>query len=129
MDFRIEPAGLYARVLALISLFLGLSDAGRLLGIGGGSMSPILTLGPAGFVLLAALAVLRLFAAVGLWMQVRWGAILLAGSLGVEVVFLATGSGWIASSLYGFIFKLVVLLATILLLVLAHFLNHRQVAD
>lgn len=129
MDFRIEPAGLYARALALISLFFGLSDAGRLLGIGGGSMSPILALGPAGFVLLSALSVCRLFAAVGLWMQVRWGAILLAGSLGAELAFLASGSGWIASSLYGFIFKLVVLLATILLLVLAHFLNHRQVAD
>lgn len=129
MDFRTEPAGVYARALALISLFMGLGDAARLLGIDAGPASPIASLGPAGFVILAILCLSRLFAALGLWMQVRWGAILFAGALGVELVLYLFFSDLVVTSFHGFIFKLVAMLATISLLALAHFLSHRHVSD
>lgn len=129
MDFKIEPTGIYARVLAVISLFLGLSDAARLLGVTGASGSPLATLGPTGFILLTVLSTSRLFAALGLWMKAQWGAVLLVIALAVEIGFSLAGNLTVRSGLFGFIFKLVLMLATILLLVLAHNLDRRQRAD
>jgi len=129
MDFKSEQAKLFARILALLSLFMGLSAAMRLLGMGSGVNSPLAALGIAGFVVLAILCVSRLFAAVGLWMHARWGALLLAGSLLAEVGLHLFRSDWVTISLTGFIFKTVLLLATILLLVHVQLVAHRQVAD
>jgi hypothetical protein len=129
MDFRVEPAGFFARVLALASLFMGLGDATRLLGLGAGPTSPIVTLGVIGFLLLAGLSLMRLFAAVGLWIHARWGAVVLAGSLIVEIVLYLAGSAWVSLSLWGFIFKLAVMLATFALLAFAQMAARRQIAD
>lgn len=129
MDFRSEPAGLFARILALIGLFMGLGDATRLLGLGSDVASPIAAIGLTGFVLLSILSLMRLFAAVGLWIHARWGAIVLAASLAVEIVFYLAGSAWVSLSLWGFIFKLVVMLATFGLLAFVQIAARRQVAD
>lgn len=129
MELRVEPAGIVARLLAVVSLVLGLGDAITLLGVESGDANPLALLGPAGFTVLAALCIARLFAAVGLWMQVRWGAVLLAGALAVEIALHLSGSLWVSLGLIGFLFKLVVLLATIGLLVLAHLLTTRQSQD
>ena len=129
MDFRIEPAGIIARILALLSLFLGLSDAARLLGLGSGGLSPIALLGAMGFVMLAALSLMRLFAAVGLWIHAGWGAVLLLGSLVAEIAFYLLGSSWVSLTLWGFIFKLVVMLATFALLTFAYLVAQRHIAD
>lgn len=129
MDFRSEPAGLFARILALIGLFMGLGDATRLLGLGSDVASPIAAIGLTGFVLLSILSLMRLFAAVGLWIHARWGAIVLAASLAVEIVFYLAGSTWVSLSLWGFIFKLVVMLATFGLLAFVQIAARRQVAD
>jgi hypothetical protein len=126
MELRIEPAGRFARILALASLSLGLADAARLLGVSAGSLSPISQLGPGAFVVLSILCLSRLFAAVGLWIYSRWGAVLLAGAIAVELLLYVTGSGWVALGLIGFIFKLVTLLATIGLLALARFLDQHH---
>lgn len=129
MDFRNEPLGLLARILALLSLFIGLGDAARLLGLGAGSASPILTIGTMGFVLLSALTLMRLFAAVGLWIQSSWGAIVLAASLAIELGFHLLGSTWVSLGLWNFIFKLGVMLATFGLLAIAQLSVRRQLAD
>lgn len=129
MDFRLEPAGLLARLLALLSLFIGLSDAARLLGLGSGAASPVVAMGAMGFVLLAALSLTRLFAAVGLWMHATWGGFILAGSLVVELAFYIAGSTWVSLTLWGFIFKLGVMLATFGLFAIAQVLALRQIAD
>jgi hypothetical protein len=129
MDFRNEPLGLVARILALLSLFIGLGDAARLLGLGTGSASPITTIGTMGFVLLSALTLMRLFAAVGLWIQPSWGAIVLAASLVIEIGFYLMGSNWVSLGLWSFIFKLGVMLATFGLLVMAQLWTQRQLAD
>jgi len=129
MDFRSEPAGLFARILALISLFMGLGDATRLLGLGSDVVSPIAAMGAMGFVLLSILSLMRLFAAVGLWIHARWGAIVLGGSLLAEIVFYLAGSTWVSLSLWGFIFKLVVMLATFGLLAFVQIAARRQIAD
>lgn len=129
MDLRTEPAGLVARVLAIVSLVMALGDAARLLGVWSGAQSPLVAFGSSGFALLAILAAACLFAALGLWLQVQWGAVLLAVALFVELFVFLFGRGVLALTLYGFIFKLVVLLATIGLIALSWFLARRHAAD
>src|ERR1044071_5068069 len=94
MDLKSPIAGRYVRIVAIIALLLGLSDAARLLGIAGpGNVSPLTTLGAAGFTYLAIFAVARLFAAVGLWIQASWGAVLLIGATGMELAMYVMGAG------------------------------------
>ena len=50
MDFKNEISGRYIRIVAMIALLLGLSDASRLLGISTGAVSPLTVLGTTGFV-------------------------------------------------------------------------------
>ena len=92
MDFTLELAGRYVRIVAIIALLLGLNDASRLLGVAGGEVSPLTTLGPAGFTYLAIFALARLFAAVGLWIKASWGAVLLVGATGVELLMFLLGN-------------------------------------
>ncbi|UYQ70758.1 hypothetical protein OF122_11840 [Pelagibacterium flavum] len=129
MDFRNEPLGLVARILGLLSLFIGLGDAARLLGLGAGSASPITAIGTTGFVLLSVLALMRLFAAVGLWIRSSWGAIMLAASLVIEIGLYLVGTNWVSLGLWSFIFKLGVMLATFGLLAIAQLSAQRQLAD
>ena len=65
MDFKSELAGRYLRIVAIITLLLGLSDASRLLGVATGASSPIAQLGTAGFAYLGVFCLSRLFAAGG----------------------------------------------------------------
>ena len=129
MDFRTEPTAAWARILALVSLAIGLTDAARLLGLGTSVSSPIDALGISGYIVLTLLCVMRLFAAVGLWIQVRWGALLLLASLVIELVLHLTGSGWVTLTLLGFIFKLATMLATIALVALAQLVVQRHIVD
>lgn len=129
MDFRSDPTGFVTRVLACLSLLLGLADAARLVGIGSGTASPIAAMGAQTFVLLAIFCLCRLFAAVGLWMGTRWGAILLGSALLIEIALHAAGSNWVSLTLTGFIFKLMLLLAIILLLATERVRVHRQTAE
>ena len=129
MDFRTEPTAAWARILALVSLAIGLTDAARLLGLGTSVSRPIDALGISGFIVLTLLCVMRLFAAVGLWIQVRWGALLLLASLVIELVLHLTGSGWVTLTLLGFIFKLATMLATIALVALAQLVVQRHIVD
>ena len=80
MDFSAPPIAIYIRIVAIISLLLGLNDAARLLGVNLGEVSPIATMGMTGFVYLAIFALARLFAAVGLWIKASWGAVLLVAT-------------------------------------------------
>ena len=63
MALNAPPVGIYIRIVAIISLMLGLSDAGRLLGVNLGPVSPISTLGVTGVGYLAIFALARLSAA------------------------------------------------------------------
>ncbi|WP_196259033.1 hypothetical protein [Pelagibacterium limicola] len=129
MDLTTEPVGIAARVLAIASLVMGLSDAARLLGVWGGAPSPIAALGGTGFALLATLAAARLFAALGLWLQVQWGAVLLAAALFIELAVHLSGNLTVALTLFDFIFKLGALLATIALIAMGWFLARRHAAE
>tara|TARA_R110002020_G_scaffold252515_6_gene466423 strand:- start:1807 stop:2196 length:390 start_codon:yes stop_codon:yes gene_type:complete len=115
MDFNAPPIGVYIRVVAIISLLLGLNDAARLLGVNLGSVSPIAAMGMTGFVYLAIFALARLFAAVGLWIKASWGAVLLVGATGVEMILYLLGSPDVAMTAIGFAVRLV-LLASILII-------------
>lgn len=121
--------GLYLRIVALLSLALGLSDAGRLLGINLGETSPLAVLGPAGFVLLAVFSLARLFAGVGLWLKASWGAVLLVGATTAELALYVGGSGDIRMSAVGFAMRVVLLVAVLVIFALAFRFSRAQAAD
>jgi hypothetical protein len=130
MDFDSEPAGRYVRIIAIISLLLGLNDAARLLGVQlAPGLSPLTALGPTGFTLLAIFALSRLFAAVGLWIKASWGAVLLVGATGVELILYLTGSRDVQMTMFGFAVRLVLLTAIIVIFVLALRLRRDRVHD
>ncbi|HVY50836.1 MAG TPA: DUF6163 family protein [Devosia sp.] len=119
MDFKSPIAGRYVRIVAIIALLLGLSDAARLLGVSDGSRSPIDILGVTGFVYLSIFALSRLFAAVGLWIRASWGAVLLVGATGVELLMYLFRSPDVQMSALGFAVRLVLLISIIVIFVLS----------
>ena len=121
--------GLYLRIVALLSLALGLGDAGRLLGINLGETSPLAVLGPAGFVFLAIFSLARLFAGVGLWLKASWGAVLLVGATTAELALYVSGSGDIRMSAVGFAMRVVLLVAVLVIFALAFRFSRAQAAD
>jgi hypothetical protein len=129
MDFILEPAGRYIRIVAIIALLLGLNDAARLLGVTSGDQSPLTTLGPAGFTYLALFALARLFAAVGLWIKASWGAVLLVSATGVELLMFLLGNRDVQMSAIGFAVRLVLLTAIILVFVLSWRVRRARVHD
>lgn len=129
MHMRADMIGLITRILAVLSLLIGLGDAAGVLGVGANAVSPYQTLGNIGFTILTVLCIARLFAAVGLWIGMQWGALVLVASLAIELSLHLAGTGWIALSLWGFIFKSTTLLATIGLLGFFQIMARRQIAD
>jgi len=127
MQFKAEQASIYIRIVALISLALGLSDAMRLLGVGSSEASPITAMGLSAFIWLAVFALSRLFAAVGLWIKASWGGVLLVGATGVELALYLAGSRDVQMSMFGFIVRLI-LLASIALILLLGFRMKRAAA-
>jgi hypothetical protein len=118
MDFKSDIPGRYIRIVAIIALLLGLSDASRLLGISSGSISPLATLGTTGFAYLTIFALARLFAAVGLWIKASWGAVLLVGATAVELSLYLMGSPDVKMTAFGFAVRLLLLASIILIFVL-----------
>ncbi|KKB84013.1 hypothetical protein VW29_12660 [Devosia limi DSM 17137] len=129
MDFNAQPIGIYIRIVAIISLLLGLNDAARLLGVQLGSVSPITTMGMTGFVYLAIFALTRLFAAVGLWIKASWGAVLLVGATGIELLLYLLGNPDVQMSAFGFAVRLVLLASILIIFVLGIRLNRAQASD
>lgn len=124
MDFNAPPIGIYIRIVAIISLLLGLNDASRLLGVNLGAVSPITALGMTGFVYLSIFALARLFAAVGLWIKASWGAVLLVGATGVELTLYLLGSPDVQMTAIGFAVRLVLLASIVIIFVLS--IRHRR---
>ena len=129
MDFKSEPAGRYIRIVAIISLLLGLNDAARLLGVSQGSVSPIDTLGTTGFVYLAIFCLARLFAAVGLWIKASWGAVMLVGATAVELAMFLLGNKDLQLTTFGFGVRLVLLIAILLIFILGRRWERERVHD
>lgn len=119
MDLNAPIAGRYVRIVAIIALLLGLNDASRLLGVTTGAQSPLAELGTMGFTYLAIFAVARLFAAVGLWIRASWGAVLLVGATGIELLLFLAGNRDVQMSALGFAIRLVLFAAIILIFVLS----------
>ena len=119
---------IYTRIIAVLSLFLGLSDAARLLGVGTGATSPIAILGFSGFAYLAVFSLARLFAAVGLWINASWGAVLLVAATSVELALYAAGNSDIRMSAIGFALR-IALLGSIIVIFALSLRFHRAQAD
>ena len=129
MDFNAPTISIYIRIVAIISLLLGLNDAARLLGVNLGNVSPMATLGMTGFVYLAIFSLTRLFAAVGLWIKASWGAVLLAGATFVEMVMYLMGNPDIRMSAFGFAVRLLLLVSILVIFVLGVRLRRDQAHD
>jgi hypothetical protein len=129
MDFSIEPGGRYIRVVAIISLLLGLNDASRLLGVQTGAISPLTVLGPAGFTYLAIFALALLFASVGLWIKASWGAVLLVGATSAELLMYLIGNHDVQMTAFGFAVRLVLLASLSLIFLLGLRLRRERVHD
>lgn len=129
MDYNAQPIGIYIRIVAIISLALGLNDAARLLGVNLGAVSPIATMGMTGFVYLAIFSLARLFAAVGLWIKASWGAVLLVGSTSIELLLYLLGNPDVRMSAFGFAVRLVLLASLLIIFVLGVRLNRARSAD
>ena len=129
MDFNAQPIGIYIRIVAIISLLLGLNDAARLLGVGLGDVSPMVTMGMTGFVYLAIFALARLFAAVGLWIKASWGAVLLVGSTASELTLYLLGNPDVRMSAFGFAVRLVLLASITIIFVLTIRLERARATD
>ena len=127
MDFKSELAGRYLRIVAIITLLLGLSDASRLLGVSTGTHSPIAELGVAGFAYLTVFCLARLFAAVGLWIRASWGAVLLGASTAAELAMYLLGNPDVKVGAFGFAVRLLLLGSVAGLFVLS--LRMRRVQD
>ena len=126
MDFNAQPIGIYIRIVAIISLLLGLNDSARLLGVNLGDVSPIATMGMTGFVYLSIFALARLFAAVGLWIKASWGAVLLVGATTLELSLYLSGNPDIRMSVFGLVVRLVLLAAIVLIFALSLRFNRAQ---
>jgi hypothetical protein len=130
MDFFIaEPAGRYVRIVAIVTLMVGLNDAARLLGVQMGEVSPLSEMGMAGFTYLAIFALARLFAAVGLWIKASWGAVLLVGATAIELLLYLFGNPDIEMSAIGFAVRLVLLASIILIFVLVMRFRRERAPD
>ena len=129
MDFNAPTIGIYIRIVAIISLMLGLNDAARLLGVNLGTVSPLSTFGVTGFIYLGIFSAARLFAAVGLWIKASWGAALLLGATGVELALYLLGNPDVRMSAIGFAVRLVLLASILIIFVLSIRLNRARAAD
>jgi hypothetical protein len=129
MDFNAPAIGIYIRIVAIISLLLGLNDAARLLGVNLGNVSPMATLGMTGFVYLAIFSLTRLFAAVGLWIKASWGAVLLAAATFIEMVLYLMGNPDIRMSAFGFAVRLLLLVSILIIFVISVRLRRAQAHD
>lgn len=127
MDFKSPLASRFLRIVAIVVLLVGLSDAARLLGIASGGMSPIAQFGQVGFASLAAFCIAHLFAAVGLWIKASWGAVLLVIAIVAELVMFFAGLGGIQIGPIGFVIRVVVMSSVAVLLFLSF--RVRRAAD
>jgi hypothetical protein len=110
---------LYLRIVAMISLLLGLSDAARVLGVSMGAASPIAALGTRGFAYLGAFALAQLFAAVGLWMKASWGGLVLVLVTAGEIALYFTGDRHVDMSATGLALRIVLLVAVLVIFALS----------
>jgi len=129
MDIKTFVRDNFVRFLALICLVIGLSDAARALGVPDGHNDPIQVLGITGFVLLAVLALARLFSAVGLWINSSWGGVLVIGATLLEFFLLLTGSPNIHISTPGLLTRIAVFVGILGLFVLRYRRNQAHVHD
>lgn len=124
MDFNAPALGIFVRIIAIASLLVGLNDAARLLGVNSGAISPLTTLGTAGFVYLAVFCLARLFAAVGLWIRASWGGVLLVGATAIELALYLSGNPDVQMTAFGFGLRLALVAA--ILVIFFFRIRHRR---
>jgi len=106
MDIRAFVREHIIRFLAVVCLLIGLGDTSRLVGLTTGAENPLTSLGMTGFVFLAILAISRLFASVGLWINASWGGALLIGASLFEIGLLFSRSADIHITWFGILVRL-----------------------
>jgi len=119
MDIRLRLISGFTMVLALGCLAVSLIDLARLLGVTTGGANPVTSFGMVPFVFMAAFALGKMFAAVGLWIQSSWGAALLALTAGIELLVGLMGLGGISLAFNAFLTCVLLLIGAAILLAIA----------
>ena len=103
--------------IALLALFNGIMDIGRLMGFGLGDQEPMLYFSATGFALLGGFAIARIVSSVGMWINSNWGTSLLFGTTLIELVIFLFLSGVLDIGIVGFVSRLIQLTGAAFLLV------------
>jgi len=122
MAFTARRIRVAARAVASVSLFVGLANALHALGASGNVTNPVDGYGELAFGILVIVAILRLFAAVGLWAFATWGAFLLAFASVFEMALVVLGGARMIVTPAGFGIS-ILLLASAIGLMVWRFLN------
>ncbi|WP_299347382.1 hypothetical protein [uncultured Maritalea sp.] len=117
MAFTARRIRVAARVVAGVSLFVGLANALHALGVSGNVSDPVLGFGQFVFAVLTIIAVVRLFAAVGLWAYATWGAFLLLFASLLEIALVVLGGAEMIVTPAGFGVSILLLSSAVGLLV------------
>jgi len=124
MAFTARRIRVAARIVAAASLFVGLSNAFLALGVSSDVTDPVTGFGQFAFVALTIIALLRLFAAVGLWAYATWGAFLLLFASLIEIGMVVVSTARVAVSPIDFGIA-IMLLASAIGLLIWRFINSR----
>ncbi|MFT6659625.1 hypothetical protein [Maritalea sp.] len=117
MAFTARRIRVAARVVASVSLFVGLANALHALGVSGNMLDPVGGFNQLVFATMITIACLRLFAAVGLWAYATWGAFLLLFASFIEIGLVVVGSARMMVTAAGFGLSILLLASAIGLLV------------
>lgn len=110
MDFKSSLPTRILRVVAIVTLIMGLADAAQLVGLGQGDRSPLATLGVAGFTWLGIFCVAHLCASVGLWIKASWGAVTLMGACLMALILTFVDSADFSVDLWGGLLRGVIII-------------------
>lgn len=106
--------------IAFLALLGGIYDTFRLAGFGLGSADPLQFYTVSGFTLLGVFSLARIFAAVGMWIRANWGTPLLFGTTIAELGVYLLGMAMINIGIFGFMFRLVQLAGSLMILIILY---------
>ncbi|MGJ8528800.1 hypothetical protein [Maritalea sp.] len=127
MAFSARRIRIVARIVAGVSLVVGLMNAFNAMGVSASLISPIEQYGEAAFAVLSVVALLRLFAAVGLWAHATWGAFLLLFASVLEMFIATSGLVDLMISPTGFAISILLLASSLGLLIWRSVNKHQHV--
>lgn len=124
-----SPIALYTRLTSLVVLVHGLVGAVSLLGLAGANNGPALLDGSTQFYFGLAFVLARLIGSVGLWTYAIWGLSVIAGAYGAEIMMFFIAPRMVSIDFFGFLLRLGIMGAVVLLLLVDRMQRRQSAAD